>query len=255
MKRQLEDLYNQYLSKWKESSKQAEKFTKEKETLIRENFLHKISNNFTFLERLCKMHQRKEKRIALGKLLAQKDAKDEADQTIQNTITLGNFLNLLEKKRMEDKLRAFYKWREFASTPNGYRYVKEKNVFGEDIVKFERYQADKMALISVQERKLLAACLIKNILNKNILRNKAYFHRRFELEMVMLTKKQIALALGVLIKEIIIKQKRLFWRRAKAEVRRQKEAVRVPDPSRETTLTKVYYRSFYRMQSNNEFNK
>ena len=78
-------------------------------------------------------------RVALGNIISLKDGRDETDQTIKNTITLGNFLNLLEKKRMEEKLRSFYKWREFASGPNGFRYLKEKNAYGEDIVKFERY--------------------------------------------------------------------------------------------------------------------
>lgn len=53
---------------------------------------------------MCKMHNRKEMRIALGKIGTLKDSRDETDQTIRNTITLGNFLNLLEKKRMEEKL-------------------------------------------------------------------------------------------------------------------------------------------------------
>lgn len=74
-----------------------------------------MGNNLVFLERMCKMHNRKEMRIALGKIGTLKDSRDETDQTIRNTITLGNFLNLLEKKRMEEKLRTFYKWREVAS--------------------------------------------------------------------------------------------------------------------------------------------
>lgn len=228
---------------------QAENFTKEKEKLIKENFLNKLRNNLVFMERMCKMHNRKEMRIALGKIGSQKNAKDETDQTIKNTITLGNFLNLLEKKRMEDKLRALYKWREAAASPNGFRYVKEKNAYGEDIVKFERYDADKMALISVQERKLLSMCLLKNTLNKVILRKKAFFFRRFELEMLRISKIQITMIMNVLIKEVVIKQKKLFWRRAKAEVRRQRDALRMPDPSKETTLTRVYYRSFYNLKS------
>lgn len=112
---------------------------------------------------------------------------NEVDQTIKNTIVLGNFLNLLSKKRMEEKLISFYKWREY-SNPNGFRYIKDKNVFGEDIVRFETYQSDKISLLSVQEKKLLAVCLIKNLLNKHILKNKAFFYRRFELEYLRLSK-------------------------------------------------------------------
>ena len=81
-----------------------------------------------------------------------------------------------------------------------------------------------MALISVQERKLLSACLLKNTLNKLILKNKAFFFRRFELELLRISKLQVTLIINVLIKEVVIKQKKLFWRRAMAEVRRHREA-------------------------------
>lgn len=43
---------------------------------------------------------------------------------------------------------SLYKWRE-NTNPKGYRYIKEKNTYGDEIIRFERYDADKISLLSV----------------------------------------------------------------------------------------------------------
>lgn len=47
-------------------------------------------------------------------------------------------MNFLEKKRLEELFMSFYTWREY-SNPKGFRYIKDKNVYGDDIVKFETF--------------------------------------------------------------------------------------------------------------------
>lgn len=246
MQRQIQDLYEKYLTKWQESNLDVQRQSREREDMKRDHFLNQLKNSFLFLDKIFKMHNRKEQRIALGLIQNQRGAQNEVDQTIKNTITLGNLINLLNKRRAEEKLLAFYKWREFAR-PNGFRYVMEKNVYGENVIRFETFESDKMSLISVQEKKCLAVSLIKNALNKIILRNKAFFMRRFELEVLRINKTKVAQVIALLVQEVFLKRKRLFYRAIKSHAIRVKERMRMPDPSRETILTKIYYRSFYEL--------
>lgn len=90
-----------------------------------------------------------------------------------------------------EKLLAFYKWRENIQPKGGFRYKKETNVFGEEEIKFEVLREDEM-LVKESEAKVIGVHLIKNILNKLIIKRKAFVMRRVELELFRISNIQAA---------------------------------------------------------------
>ena len=155
------EVYNNYLLKWKLSSNEAKEYMKNKKN-NQNNYQSSVKLLTLFLEKQMKIKKNENLKNSFTKILKTAQNTNKQD-IIKNTLTLSNFMNLLLKKDKMRKLDSLYKWRENSKEIGSYDYKKILNKNGRSEVKFVYYLK---GFERNKKKWIIGFLMLRNILGK-----------------------------------------------------------------------------------------
>lgn len=208
--KKVSEVYNNYLLKWKISSKEAENYIKNIKH-DKDTYLSSVKLLNLFLEKQMKVKKQNHLKNSFSKILTASRNISKQD-IIKNTLILSNFMNLLLKRDKMKKLEGLYAWRENCKEIGSYEYKKVLNKNGVSEVQFVYY------LKGFERNKrnwIIGLLMLKNILGKIRVRNngvgfRSLFFYCFKNEVLDVLK-----IFAFFFKEKSLEHKMFFFRRFK----------------------------------------